>query len=203
MLRIHCVGLLPSHVQLFVTPRTVAFQAPLSVEFSRQEYWSGLLFPSPGNLPNPGLEPASFTSPALTGRFSTTSATWDTHEGLKICPFNSSLSSDQAWTVQSFCRGQRLDGRKAQKPGTKLQHPIKADARKETVNSNMKGSGEHFPKGVSSLIHSCQGCVMQWGTPYRLTKRTCHIAKPLSKHVPLYVTFLLLALLNQFFWKAT
>ena len=43
-----------SHVQLFTAPWTVAHQAPLSMEFSRQEYWSGLLFPSPGNLPDPG-----------------------------------------------------------------------------------------------------------------------------------------------------
>ena len=48
-----------SHVQLFVTPWTIAHQAPLSVEFSRQECWSGLLFPSLGDLPDPGIEPAS------------------------------------------------------------------------------------------------------------------------------------------------
>ena len=42
-----------------MTPRTVACQAPLSMEFSRQEYWSGLPCPSPGNLPNPGIEPRS------------------------------------------------------------------------------------------------------------------------------------------------
>ena len=42
---------------LFVTPWTVARQAPLSMEFSRQEYWSGLPFPSPGDLPDPGIEP--------------------------------------------------------------------------------------------------------------------------------------------------
>ena len=53
---------LPSHVQLFVTPWTVARQVPLSVGFSRQEYWSGLPFPSPGDLPDPGIEPRS---PAL------------------------------------------------------------------------------------------------------------------------------------------
>ena len=47
------------------TPWTVAHQAPLSTGFSRQEYWSGLPCPSPGNLPDPGIEPASFTSPAL------------------------------------------------------------------------------------------------------------------------------------------
>ena len=51
-----------SCVRLFVTPWTVACQAPLSMGFSRQEYWSGLPFPSPGDLPNPGIEPGS---PAL------------------------------------------------------------------------------------------------------------------------------------------
>ena len=52
-----------------MTPWTVACQALLSMEFSRQEYWSGLLFPSPGDLPDPGTEP---TSPALADRFFTT-----------------------------------------------------------------------------------------------------------------------------------
>ena len=47
--------------QLFATPWTVACQAPLSMEFSRQEYWSGLPFPSPGDLPDPGIEPGSPT----------------------------------------------------------------------------------------------------------------------------------------------
>ena len=47
-----------------VTPWTVAHQTPLSMEFSRQEYWSGLPFPSPGNLPNSGIEPRSLTSQA-------------------------------------------------------------------------------------------------------------------------------------------
>ena len=48
-----------SHVQFFATPWTVAVQASLSMEFSRQEYWSGLPFASPGDLPNPGTEPRS------------------------------------------------------------------------------------------------------------------------------------------------
>ena len=48
-----------SHGQLFVTPWTVARQAPLSMEFSRQEYWGGLPFPSPGDLSDPGIEPGS------------------------------------------------------------------------------------------------------------------------------------------------
>ena len=51
-----------TRVRLFATPWTVAYQAPLSMRFSRQEYWSGLPFPSPGDLPDPGIEPGS---PAL------------------------------------------------------------------------------------------------------------------------------------------
>ena len=46
-----------SHVQLLATPLTVAYQAPPSMGFSRQEYWSGLPLPSPGDLPDPGIEP--------------------------------------------------------------------------------------------------------------------------------------------------
>ena len=61
-----------SHVQLFATPWTVAYQAPPSMGFSRQEYWSGLPFPSPGNIPDPGVEPESLSSSALAGRFFTT-----------------------------------------------------------------------------------------------------------------------------------
>ena len=57
---------------------TVAHQASLSMGFYRQEYWSGLPFPSSGDLPDPEIEPTSFTSPALAGSLFTTSATWDT-----------------------------------------------------------------------------------------------------------------------------
>ena len=66
-----------SHVRLFVTPWTVAYQAPLFMGISSQEYWSGLPCLPPGNLPKPGIEPASVTSPALAGGFFTTSATWE------------------------------------------------------------------------------------------------------------------------------
>ena len=51
-------------VQLFETPWTVGLQAPLSMEFSRQEYWSRVPYPFPGDLPDPGIEPMSLTSPA-------------------------------------------------------------------------------------------------------------------------------------------
>ena len=59
-------------VQLFATPWTTAHQAPLSIKVSRQEYWSGLLFPPPGDPPAPGIKPTSLASPALAGKFFTT-----------------------------------------------------------------------------------------------------------------------------------
>jgi len=58
-------------------PMDAAFQAPLSMGFSRLEYWSGLPCPPPGDLPNPGMEPPSLVSPALVGGFFTTRATWE------------------------------------------------------------------------------------------------------------------------------
>ena len=58
--------------QLYVTPWTVALQVSLSMEFSREEYWSGLPFPTPRDLLNPGIEPVSLVSPALVGGFFTT-----------------------------------------------------------------------------------------------------------------------------------
>ena len=64
-----------SRVQLFTTLWIVACQAPLFMGFSRQEYWSGLSCPPPGDLPNSGIEPTSLKSYALAGSFFTTSAT--------------------------------------------------------------------------------------------------------------------------------
>ena len=64
-----------SHVQLFATVLIVACQAPMSLGFSRQEYWKGLPCPPPRNLPDPGIEPESFMSPALAGGFFSTSIT--------------------------------------------------------------------------------------------------------------------------------
>ena len=69
---LHCV-------QLFVTLWTVAGQAPVSMGFLRQEYQSGLPCSPPGDLPGPGIEPASLMSPVLGDRFFTTSATWKAH----------------------------------------------------------------------------------------------------------------------------
>ena len=64
-------------VYLFATLWAVAHQAPLSMGFSRQEYWSGLPCPPPGELPNAGIEPKSLMSPALAGNFFITNVTWE------------------------------------------------------------------------------------------------------------------------------
>ena len=68
-----------SRVQLFATPWTVVHQAPLLMEFSRQEYYNGVPFPTPGDLLEPGIESTSLESPSLTDRFFTISATWAVH----------------------------------------------------------------------------------------------------------------------------
>ena len=62
-----------------VAPGMVAHQAPLPMEFSRQEYWSGVPFPTPRDLPNTGIELASLAFPALVGGFFTSGATWEAH----------------------------------------------------------------------------------------------------------------------------
>ena len=76
-------------VQLFATPLTIAHQAPLYIQFSRQEYWSGLLFPTPGDLPGPRTKPSSLASPALVGRFLPLSHLGNSPETWKQpkCPF--------------------------------------------------------------------------------------------------------------------
>ena len=89
-----CAQLL-SCARLFVAPWTVAHQASLFMELSRQEYWGGLPFPTPGDLPNPGIEPTSPASPALAGRFF-----------LYHCAIWEAL----LFPVQSLTRGHRLLG---------------------------------------------------------------------------------------------
>ena len=72
-------GLVAKSCLNLVTPWTVACQAPLPVGFSWKEYWSGLPYPPPGDLPGPGIKPRSLMSPVLMSRFSTTSTTWEAH----------------------------------------------------------------------------------------------------------------------------
>ena len=98
-----CCSQVLSHVCLFVIPWTVA---PLPMEFSRQEYYSGVLFPSPGDLPDPGIKPMSLVSPALAGGFFTTNTTWEALGGEWIhvyeCPFNAHPKLSQQCLLISY-----------------------------------------------------------------------------------------------------
>ena len=77
MMPLACMLSYLSCVRLFETLWTVVSQAPLSMGFSRQKCWSALPFPPPGDLPDPGIQPASLMSPALAGGFFATSVTWE------------------------------------------------------------------------------------------------------------------------------
>ena len=102
-----------SRVQLCVSPWTAARQAPLSMGFSRQEHWSGLPLPSPGDLPDRGTEPTRLTSPALAGRFFAASAT---REAL---PLQRSLTQLQAhWPPHRFWNMPRTSSWPEYVPGT-------------------------------------------------------------------------------------
>jgi len=76
-----------SRVSLFAAPWTVARQTLLSMEFSRQDNWSRLPFATPGDLPDPDIEPASLESPALADGFFTTNATWEALSVVYACLF--------------------------------------------------------------------------------------------------------------------
>ena len=100
MLCIYVSACGPSHlsrVRLSATTWTVAHWAPLSLGFSRQEYWSGLPGPSPGDLPHPGIEPVSLMPPALAGNFFTTSATWEALYVSKAIQKDNSMNMLQSW----------------------------------------------------------------------------------------------------------
>ena len=90
--------------QLFATPWTVALQAPLSMGFSRQEYWGGLPFPPPGDLPSPGIEPVSPAAPILSGRFSTTEPPgkpWNSWVGVAITTLWLKKPGSNGWSELS------------------------------------------------------------------------------------------------------
>ena len=97
-----CVLSCFSRIPLFSTIWTVAHQAPLSTGFSKQEYWSELPYPSPGDLPNPGIKPTSLTSPALAGGFFTTSTTWEAQYSIYKHYFSAKLFESKLQTSHRF-----------------------------------------------------------------------------------------------------
>ena len=105
--------------RLFATLWTVACQPPLSMGLSTQEYWSGLPFPSPGDLPGPETEPVSPAAPALAGRFFTTSVTWEayramqgrTNLGTKLAELSGARRSPcSSWSLQGLGLASQVRG---------------------------------------------------------------------------------------------
>ena len=89
-----------SRVKLFVTPWTVAQQVPLPMGFSRQDYWSQLPFPSPGDLPNPGIKTMSPVAPAQAGRFFTTEPRGKPRRFLRITKKHLRVDEGSSWVLQ-------------------------------------------------------------------------------------------------------
>ena len=110
-----------SRVWLFATPWTVGHQAPLSPGFSRQEYWKGLPFPSPGDLPHLGIKPTFPASPALANELYHLGHPYWIRAGPK---YESVLIRDREYTEKRFIRRQRqrTEGY-CHKPGEKLEPP--------------------------------------------------------------------------------
>ena len=108
-------------LQPYSPPCTLAHQATLSMGFCRQEYWSGLPCPPPGDLPNPGMEPVSLTS-ALAGRFFTTSTIWEgssvqfSHCRVRLFVIPWTVPC-QAPLSMGFCRQEYWSGLRCPPPG--------------------------------------------------------------------------------------
>ena len=95
-----------SHVWLFVAPWFVALQAPPSMEFFRQGYWSLLPFPTPGNFPNPGIKSMFPVSIALAGRFFTASTTWEeTAQLFSVVPVPLGMYPSSVWECSASLLG--------------------------------------------------------------------------------------------------
>ena len=122
-------------VRLFATPWTVACQAPLSVEFSRQQNWNGLPCPPPGHLPDPGIEP---TSPALAGRLAATRDAPRIGGGAQLGP--QQLLRSLHGRQSDFPGGSRTE------PPHRIRHPPWGWAKRETQRKDARtlgtGSGE-------------------------------------------------------------
>ena len=107
-----------SHIRLSVISWTVARQAPLSMGFSRQEYWSGLPCPPPGDLPNPGIEPVSLNVSCIAGGFFATTATWGAHANNKHIQ-NIKCNTSKRETFQNQFK--KITVREKKKKGSKLR----------------------------------------------------------------------------------
>ena len=129
------------YVQLFVTLWTVNCWAPLSMRFSRQEYWSEQPFPPLASLPDPGMEPTSLPSPALAGRFFTASATWEALAEPEFQPFLINHLWYDDW------RGSWIPGRK--EPTT----PEQLYAERGFIHLFCQNRGREIPRHIKDYVH--------------------------------------------------
>ena len=130
-----------------MTPRTIAHQAPLSMEFSRQVYWSGVPFPSPGDLPDPGIKPASPLSPALQAD----SLLTELSEKHSIdC---SESGSEVAQSCLTLC-----DPVDHSPPGSSVHGILQARILEWLVISYFRGSSQ--PRDQTHI--SCVSCISRW-----------------------------------------
>ena len=145
-------------IQLFETLRTVAHQAPPSMGFSRQEHWSGLPCPPPGDLPNSGAEAASPASPALAGGFFTTSVNWEAHtiDAMYKIRNSENLRSSSCSVVTQM-------GRKSKKEGMYVYIQLIHFAVQEKLTQHCKATPLHL-----KLIKNKQKIKMKHQTMYLL-----------------------------------
>ena len=113
-----------SHIQFFATPWTHSVPGSSSMGFSRQNYWSGLPSPSPGDLPNPGIKPVSPAPPAFAGGFFTTSATWEAHIYIHRYISHVIISLRKAIVVQLLSHVWLCDPMDCSTPGFPVHHHL-------------------------------------------------------------------------------
>ena len=160
-----------SHIQLCVTLQTIALQAPLSMEFSRQEYWSGLQFYSPGDLPDPGMEPMSPVSPTLVVRFFINEPTDKSFPSISVCKGKLlTLSSVQLLVVSDS-----LWPHEPQDTRPPCQSPT------PTVHSNSCPLSRWYHPTISSSVipFSCPKSCPESG-PFQMTQPFTSVAKVLE-----------------------
>ena len=183
-----------SRVPLFATPWTVAHQAPLSMGFSRQEYWSGLPRPPPGNLPDPGIEPESLMSHALAGGLFTTSATWEA-QSQTGAPTYFSIHVELRWVLSSATATPSLQSQ--QKPTGRISlTPTGAPGGQ--VGIRQEGLGLGLPGSVGKHPHKKKGALKRkflmweehrdsWRGNERPLSETQHCPQLTLSHPTLYI----------------
>ena len=145
-----------SCVWLFGDTWTVAHQAPLTMEFSRQGYWSGMLFPTPGDLPDPVIEPRSFKFAALESGFFTTGATWGAQLQMWIPSFFYSCWKEKSETE---VEGEREKGRGKGRKWRK-ERKGRMGKKEEFDSSNLRTSIQRLEQIIYLL--RLAHCIMQF-----------------------------------------